>query len=595
MADLIPVPENTPVPQIETNTRVLGGPGGPANRQAQALLNRQAMQAGTLARATLSFPDLASAEAAATTLPEGQGVDVESEQRRYRVADGSLVFVKNLIRLELSGDGGASMVSGKSARPFASKQTIQDLMDGVIRPSGFVGTPTERMQRAVEFVEGIGGATVDVPPGEISIGTVFSTNPGVYIKGASRRGTKIIAATNEDCFNFNFISTDGWGVKDLSIVYVGAQSAGVGINASAIGSATLSGEIENVYIERPFKAIQLRNSQGTSISKFASWYFHDAAISSDDALNDIFLSQVFLNGAIYGTADRGVNSLGLRFGGKAHAIMASQVEIVQCNRPMLLEGPAAPSVYCPAFSTFSDCFFDSSSNPVLVLNSRGIKFMGSWFSQRDVGCRVQNSVDTTFDTCSFTNNDKNGCSVAGSSKHTKFLNCTFDSNGQGATGSKNGLLIEEGVTDWSVIGGTFGNLGIFPAKQDVGIGIGSGTDRYEVSGANFDGNTFSPIYFVNPSQANSGSWRTIRSNVGFRTKSLGAGSINQNATSVVINHGLAVAPRPDQIRLTPASGISTHPVFLDTTSITDTSFTIRCQSAAPSSLFFTWEANVFND
>lgn len=40
MANLIPVPENTPVPQIETNTRVLGGPGGPANQQAQALLNR---------------------------------------------------------------------------------------------------------------------------------------------------------------------------------------------------------------------------------------------------------------------------------------------------------------------------------------------------------------------------------------------------------------------------------------------------------------------------------------------------------------------------------------------------------------------------
>lgn len=41
MADLIPVPEETPVPQIETNTRVLGGKGGPANQQAQALLNRQ--------------------------------------------------------------------------------------------------------------------------------------------------------------------------------------------------------------------------------------------------------------------------------------------------------------------------------------------------------------------------------------------------------------------------------------------------------------------------------------------------------------------------------------------------------------------------
>ena len=42
MTDLIPNPSLDDVPQIETNTLVLGGFGGPANQQAQALLNRQA-------------------------------------------------------------------------------------------------------------------------------------------------------------------------------------------------------------------------------------------------------------------------------------------------------------------------------------------------------------------------------------------------------------------------------------------------------------------------------------------------------------------------------------------------------------------------
>lgn len=77
MADLIPVPGNTPVPQIETNTRVRGGPGGPANQQAQALLNRQALLEQRTDRSILSFPDLASAEAAAASLPDGQVVEVE--------------------------------------------------------------------------------------------------------------------------------------------------------------------------------------------------------------------------------------------------------------------------------------------------------------------------------------------------------------------------------------------------------------------------------------------------------------------------------------------------------------------------------------
>lgn len=40
MADLIPSPIWSPVPQLETSTQALAGPGGPMNTQAQALLNR---------------------------------------------------------------------------------------------------------------------------------------------------------------------------------------------------------------------------------------------------------------------------------------------------------------------------------------------------------------------------------------------------------------------------------------------------------------------------------------------------------------------------------------------------------------------------
>lgn len=45
MTDLTPVPELTPVVQLETNTLALGGTGNPMNQQAQALLNRDAFRA----------------------------------------------------------------------------------------------------------------------------------------------------------------------------------------------------------------------------------------------------------------------------------------------------------------------------------------------------------------------------------------------------------------------------------------------------------------------------------------------------------------------------------------------------------------------
>lgn len=101
MADLTPVPANTPVPQIDRSTRVLGGPGGPANSQAQALLNRQALLSQRTDNALLPFSTLAEATAAAATLPDGQPVDAMDEQKRYRVEAGALVFVANLDQLGL--------------------------------------------------------------------------------------------------------------------------------------------------------------------------------------------------------------------------------------------------------------------------------------------------------------------------------------------------------------------------------------------------------------------------------------------------------------------------------------------------------------
>lgn len=135
MANLIPVPENTPVPQIETNTRVLAGPGGPANKQAQALLNRQAFLEERTDRAILSFPDLASAEVAAANLPDGQRVDVLSEQKHFTVVGHALELVGNFLRKDLA-EGGAPlgfMPSGIGAEPT----TIHEALDIFIqKPTG---------------------------------------------------------------------------------------------------------------------------------------------------------------------------------------------------------------------------------------------------------------------------------------------------------------------------------------------------------------------------------------------------------------------------------------------------------------------------
>jgi hypothetical protein len=54
MTNLTPVPGMDNVPQLEVTTPALGGPGGPMNSQAQALLNRTAALSTQMASANSS-------------------------------------------------------------------------------------------------------------------------------------------------------------------------------------------------------------------------------------------------------------------------------------------------------------------------------------------------------------------------------------------------------------------------------------------------------------------------------------------------------------------------------------------------------------
>lgn len=58
MTDLTPVPELSPVPQLEVNTLALGGTGNPMNQQAQALVNRDAYRGEQIETAEISITDL---------------------------------------------------------------------------------------------------------------------------------------------------------------------------------------------------------------------------------------------------------------------------------------------------------------------------------------------------------------------------------------------------------------------------------------------------------------------------------------------------------------------------------------------------------
>lgn len=455
-----------------------------------------------------------------------------------------------------------------------------------------ISNDTAAFSLAVAHLNSVGGGILEVPRGQYKVGPVTLAFAGIRIRGAGREATQIMATTNSVCFEFSLFGGQEWGVEDLSIHYTGDQTAGVAIKADGGGSATVNGCIRNVYIERCFNGISLGNSQATVIDGLQIWYFTGSGLVFTGNLNDVYIRNVFLNGAQFTSPSTpNAASVGIDVSGKAHAMMASGVEIIQCFRPMQLIG-GADTVQRPAFSTFTDCFFDSSLAPVRLANTRDLKFLGCWFSQRADGCLVDvGAIGTTFIGSSFTNNNGTGCVVQSSAKHTRFVDCTFDSNGQ--TSSAGGLIIDASVTDVKVLGGVAGNLGGFPATQQNGITILAGIDRIKIDGMTFSGNASVPIAFADAAAANALTDFQITNCPGFATRNKGASTILSAGTSVVVNHGLAYAPTPTDLTLTDWNGNPAR-TYLDTTTIGTTQFTIRTSAAPGSDMAVGWSARCFN-
>jgi len=91
--------------------------------------------------------------------------------------------------------------------------------------------------------------------------------------------------------------------------------------------------------------------------------------------------------------------------------------------------------------------------------------------------------------------------------------------------------------------------------------------------------------------------RVVRNNVGVTSPDIASGSslVPSGGTSVVVTHGLGVAPQAAFISISTTVGFGSNPLFVDTTSITTTQFTVRAASAVASDYNFSWNARINNN
>ncbi|MEY8174209.1 hypothetical protein [Burkholderia multivorans] len=117
-----------------------------------------------------------------------------------------------------------------------------------------------------------------------------------------------------------------------------------------------------------------------------------------------------------------------------------------------------------------------------------------------------------------------------------------------------------------------------------GNGIGffcDGSSTLRVRNCRGLGNT---VNFAVPASA------VVQNCDGFVSANTGSSVLPSGGTSVVVNHGLSGTPGAAQIQLTPTVSVAGNPIYVDTTSITSSQFTVRCASAAAANFNFAWRA-----
>lgn len=469
----------------------------------------------------------------------------------------------------------------KSSFSKSTLRTVADKLDDSVSAKDFgakgdgVTDDSAAIQAALDT-----GKSVFLPAGSYVISTALTIPSGGALYGESLTSTTIMPALTVNAVTFS--SGRGGRLERLSIAYSGDTSVtGIAID---IPDQAMSTCVKEVYVTAPHTGVRIGNCQGSSIENFDCWYFVSYGIHINDNFNDCFFDKIFLNGAVYNSSTVGANNKGIYTQGKSHAMFFSNVEVIQCNQPLSINGSSATNILTAAFSFFVNCFFDSSSSAASVAAARNIKFIGCWFSNRDAGISISNSIGISFQSCQFVNNNSHGAIIQAGCSYIRFLECIFDSNSQSSSGSFSGIAVN--ATAWlDVSHCTFGNLGTFSATQGSGIVLLAAVSSY----VNITDNAFSTTLLGTALVNNStGANIIIRDNQGYITKNLGNSTLASGATTLPIAHGMSVTPSIEDIILfftSGRSGVTDYRV----SDVTSTTFTITVSPAPTTAVNIGWQ------
>lgn len=470
----------------------------------------------------------------------------------------------NLVGFIQNGAGAVARTVQAKAREAISVKDFGAVGDGV-------ADDTAAIQAAITAVGATGGGTVFFPAGTYSLSAALSMSSlSVILEGASRFSTLL----RQSIANARILDITGdfCGVNSLSFIYADTPTPG----GAAIYCRGSFCTFKDFVIRNAHIGIDYSIGSGGKITNFEIFDYVNAGLLVQ-SLNDLFVSSFIMNA---GNEARGALG-GIRLVNRVEAFICTDGDILGGTYSMTTTAASNTSGQRPAYNNFTHVFFDLSNTGVSLDAIVETEFVGCWFSSGRVdggnpGCTIFNTDSITFTSSRFFNCGAHGCLVTSAAKRTIFTSCKFQSNSvTSGVGVAHGLLFLDNSSDFSVQGCICSN-GLFTGVQQNGILIGSGCTRFSITSCQVSGNNGIGI----SDNSGPGADKTISGNIGYRTTNTGTGVILAGTTSIVVNHGLSIAPSIQDIMLTRASG-NQGSTDLTAGSITATQFTITT-AAAPS-------------
>ena len=484
----------------------------------------------------------------------------------------------------LAGGTGAGLIGYNQGSTGATNRTVQSkLQDFVsVKDFGAVGDGTTDDTAAIQSAINSGVKDIYFPAPlsfyKISTGLTV-TGSGITIHGANQNTTSIKQSV---AGNPIFVNSGAWNIfRDIQLDYTITPTLG----AIAIDSAGSNTRISSLVVNSCYTGFSFHTGTAQMADNFQIFNYVSVGVLCQ-SVNDIFCSKFIINAQNVTNGALG----GIRLLDKAEAIIFTDGDVLLGSYSMTTDAAAYGAGTRPAYSNFTNVFFDSSVNGVSLNNIVETEFVGCWFSNGRsgsgfAGCSINTTDSISFVSTRFFNCGAAGCLVNPTAVRTTFSECKFESNSVTAgSGVAHGLQFATNCTDFSVIGGKAHN-GLFSGTQGYGIFISGGCDRFVIRDVQVNGNATGPI--LDGSVA--GADKTIHGNIGYRTSNTGSATIAAAATTVLVNHGMAVAPRQQDIMLTRGT-TNAGSTDLFASNVTATQFTINTAAAPTSAITIMWMA-----